>query len=288
MVYLREHIVVEQLQDERHNDTEDSGDERHLHTRSHDSRIDVARNLYLLERHHHANHRAKEAERRRHSNEKRNPRATLLKVSRLHGAVSRHRALYVLHRCVDTQQALIADRRHRSACVAALRLGALYVTRLNLRVYLAHELLCVYLRHAQIDDALDAERQAQHESQRHERHERGVALDKLLLKYLMQAAARVLRSFGYLHRHYSRRVGVLLNGGHGSLSRHLSAICRRSVGRSAKRSEQHQCNDAQRSKCVASNKISHSSCIFTKNCHKANPNCGINIVAKVVIIFLLT
>ena len=78
MLNLRGDIAIEQLQDKRHDNTEDSRDERHFHTFCHDGGADVALHLYILERHDHADDRSEESQRRRHGNEQLNPRAALL------------------------------------------------------------------------------------------------------------------------------------------------------------------------------------------------------------------
>ena len=92
---LGEDVVVEHLQNEGYDDAEDGGDEGHLHARGHDGGADVAGELYLVEGHHHADHRAQEAERGGHGDEKRDPRAAFLEIGGLHRAVAHHRTLDV-------------------------------------------------------------------------------------------------------------------------------------------------------------------------------------------------
>ena len=65
------------------------------------------------------------------------------------------------------QQPLIADACHRPAGVAAQRLGALHVVGLHLLLHVGQQLLGVHLCQRQVDDALNAERQTQHQHYRH-------------------------------------------------------------------------------------------------------------------------
>ena len=96
MLYLRQDIVVEHLQHEGCDDAEDCGYQRHLHSRRHDCRADVTGILYLLERHHHAYHRAQESQRRCDGDKQGYPRAAFLKVCRLHRAVAAEAPLYAV------------------------------------------------------------------------------------------------------------------------------------------------------------------------------------------------
>ena len=163
MLYLGKYIVVEYLQDQSHNDTEDGGYQSHFHTRSHNGRTDVARNLYLVESHYHTYYRTEETQRGCHSNEKSYPRTAFLQISTLYTAVGSHAALYVFDRAINAEKSLIADRSHRATGILA-KFFRLFNVFCNYQVgQLSHKTLCVNLRKAKIDNAFYTESQAQHQ-----------------------------------------------------------------------------------------------------------------------------
>ena len=85
------------------------------------------------------------------------------------------------------QQGLIADAGHRTTGVAAERLGAFDVVGLQTLVDVSHEATAVDLREREINDALDAKRQTQHQGEGYERHEACRAFEELALELLVQA-----------------------------------------------------------------------------------------------------
>ena len=112
------------------------------------------------------------------------------------------------------EQALIADAGHRAAGVAAQVLGPFHVARLYLGVQVFHELLGVNLRQRQVDNALNAERQAQDQGHRHQRHKERRTVDELLLQLLVERPSALLQpvqvgslGLGHQRRVNHRRVG---------------------------------------------------------------------------------
>ena len=192
MLYLREDIVIEELQDDGNDDTEDSGNQRHLHTLSHDGRTDVARSLNAVEGHHHTYHRTKETQRRCHGNKQAYPRTALFHIANLHGTVVRQLAVYLVQRLLDVQQSLIADAGHGSARIATEVFGTLHVALFQTGIDVLHQLLRIDFRQRQVDQSLNTKRQTQYQRQGHQRHETCRAFHELTFQLLMQATASFL------------------------------------------------------------------------------------------------
>ena len=110
-------------------------------------------------------------------------------------------------------QTALADGSHGTAGLAAEPVGSVQTVGLQLLTQAEHELLRVDLGKAQIDDALNAEGQTEHQRQGDERHEAGVALDELGLDHLVESGGVFLAFVECAHVHVHRCRGRVHHSG---------------------------------------------------------------------------
>ena len=228
MLNLREDIVIEELQHDSHNDTEDGGNQRHLHTCSNNGRTDVTSRLDTVESHHHTNHRSQESQRGGNGNEQANPRTAFLHFRDLYSTKVRQLTVNLLQGFLDVQQSLITDGSHRAACIATEVLSPFRIVLLQLGIHITHQFLGIHLRQRQIDDALNAESQSQYQRKSHQRHKSCRALNKLPFQLFVESATlfcRLCIRFAQF-RFQSGHHGVCRKGRRVFRSPHLCRILR--------------------------------------------------------------
>ena len=187
MFNLRKDVIVEELQNQRYDNTENGSYQRHLHTRCHNGRTDVASRLNLVESHHHTYHRSQESQRGSQGNEQFYPRTAFLHIGNLHRSVIGQLAVYLVKGLLDVQQTLIADTGHGAASLSAEVFSPLHVVRLQLGINVLHQFLGIHLRECQIDDALNTESQTYHQGKSHQRHKPGGTLDEFRFQQFVQS-----------------------------------------------------------------------------------------------------
>ena len=86
------------------------------------------------------------------------------------------------------QQTVIADTRHRPACLLTQCLRPFHILLTEFRADILHQFLRLDLRHHQVEDALDTKRQSEDKSQCHQRHKACITINKLPLQLLVETA----------------------------------------------------------------------------------------------------
>ena len=185
-VDLGQDVVVEELEDDRDDQTADGGDQSDLHTTRNNVRGDVTGSLDGVEGLDHADNGTKETEGRGDGDEQGDPAEALLHQAHLDGAVGDDGLFDDVDTLVGAEETLVEDGSDRAAGVAADFLGLLDATVLEGVLDLVKELGGVRLGEGEIQDSLDGEGETEDEADEHEAHEAGATFDELGLEGLVE------------------------------------------------------------------------------------------------------
>ena len=183
----REDIVVEELEDDGDDKTEESGKQGDLDTSGNDGCRDVTNLLDLIEGFNHTDDGTQESERRSDGDKEADPAEVLLEQAHLHAAIRSNGFLNDINALVITAEALIEDTCNRSACIAANFHSFFYTTCFEGIFNIFEESLGVGFGKAEVDDTLNAESETKDKAEESGRHEAGTTFDKLGFERLMQS-----------------------------------------------------------------------------------------------------